>query len=111
MSTSCMVGAVGVELKATLKTRKLLISLKEKNAKNTEFAQVRYTPGTQKQQFLFYAIFNQPVVRPVKIHAGLHIEPHRSPILLLRCRWGACRVLPLNVTTVSLERYKNHLFP
>ncbi len=42
-----MVGAVGIELKATLKTRKLLIPLNEKNTKNTEFTQVRYTPGTR----------------------------------------------------------------
>jgi hypothetical protein len=42
-----MVGAVGIELKATLKTRKLLILLNEKNAKNTRFAQPRYTPGTR----------------------------------------------------------------
>src|SRR5216684_3263163 len=41
-------GAVGIELKATLKTRKLLILLNEKNAKNTGFAQVRYTPGTRR---------------------------------------------------------------
>lgn len=31
----------------TLKTRKLLIPLNEKNAKNTGFAQVRYTSGTR----------------------------------------------------------------
>jgi hypothetical protein len=43
-----LVGAVGIELKTTLKTRKLLILLNEKNAKNTEFAQVRYTPGTRE---------------------------------------------------------------
>jgi len=43
-----MVGAVGIELKATLKTRKLLISLNVKNGKNTGFAQVRYTPGTRE---------------------------------------------------------------
>jgi hypothetical protein len=30
--------AVGIELKATLKARKLLISLNAENAKNTEFA-------------------------------------------------------------------------
>jgi hypothetical protein len=30
-----LVGAVGIELKVTLKTRKLLILLNEKNAKNT----------------------------------------------------------------------------
>jgi hypothetical protein len=40
---------VGIELKATLKTRKLLILLNEKNAKNTGFAQVRYTAGTRAQ--------------------------------------------------------------
>jgi len=38
---------VGIELKATLKTHKLLILLNEKNAKNTGFAQLRYTPGTR----------------------------------------------------------------
>src|SRR2546430_167725 len=41
-----LVGAVGIELKATLKARKLLIPLNEKNGKNTEFTQVRYTAGT-----------------------------------------------------------------
>jgi hypothetical protein len=40
-------GAVGIELKATLKTRKLLIPLIAKNAKNIEVAQLRYTPGTR----------------------------------------------------------------
>jgi hypothetical protein len=44
-----MVGAVGIELKAALKTRKLLILLNEKNAKNTGIAQLRYTPGTLAQ--------------------------------------------------------------
>ncbi len=41
-----MVGAVGIELKVTLKARKLLILLKDKNAKYTGIAQLRYTPGT-----------------------------------------------------------------
>ena len=45
--------AVGIELKGTLKTRKLLIPLNAKNAKNSEFAQVRYTPGTRAHQILF----------------------------------------------------------
>ncbi len=40
-------GAAGIELKATLKMRKLLIPLNAENAKNTEFAQVRYTAGTR----------------------------------------------------------------
>ena len=39
-------GAVGIELKATLKARKLLVPLNAKNAKNIIFAEVRYTPGT-----------------------------------------------------------------
>jgi hypothetical protein len=43
-----LVGAVGIGLKAMLKTRKLLILLNEKNAKNSEFAQVRYTVGTRE---------------------------------------------------------------
>ena len=42
-----LVGAVGIGLKAMLKTRKLLILLNEKNAKNTGFAQVRYAAGTR----------------------------------------------------------------
>jgi hypothetical protein len=42
-----LVGAVGIELKATLKTRKLLILLNAKNAKNAEVAQVKYTAGTR----------------------------------------------------------------
>jgi hypothetical protein len=41
-----LVGAVGIELKATLKTRKLLILLNAEMAKKSEFAHVRYTPGT-----------------------------------------------------------------
>ena len=41
-----MVGAVGIELKPMLKTRKLLIPLNEKNAKNTGFAQPRYATRT-----------------------------------------------------------------
>jgi hypothetical protein len=45
-SNEGLVGAVGIELKAALKTRKLLILLNEKNAKNTGIAQLRYTPGT-----------------------------------------------------------------
>jgi hypothetical protein len=40
------VGAVGIELKAMLKARKLLNPSREKNVKTTESAQVRYTPGT-----------------------------------------------------------------
>src|ERR1700730_13729285 len=43
-----LVGAVGIELKATLKTRKLLILLNGKTAKNTGFAQPRYTAGTRR---------------------------------------------------------------
>lgn len=44
-----MVGAVGIELLATLKARRLLISLNGKNARNSEFAEVRYTPGTRER--------------------------------------------------------------
>jgi hypothetical protein len=49
-STGLMVGAVGIELKVTLKTRKLLILLNAKNAKSTGFAQPRYTRGTWRLQ-------------------------------------------------------------
>ena len=45
-----LVGAVGIELKAMLKARKLLISLNARNAKNSGFAQVRYMPGTRRLQ-------------------------------------------------------------
>jgi hypothetical protein len=45
-----LVGVVGIELKAALKTRKLLILLNGKNAKNTGFAQPRYTRGTRKPE-------------------------------------------------------------
>jgi len=38
---------VGIELKAMLKARKLLIPLSPKNDKNIEFAQARYTRGTR----------------------------------------------------------------
>ena len=46
-----LVGAVGIELRATLKKRKLLILLNEKNDKNTGLAQLRYTPGTRHLRF------------------------------------------------------------
>jgi hypothetical protein len=49
-----LVGAVGIELKAMLKMRKLLILLNEKNAKNTGFAQVRYTAGTRNHSREFF---------------------------------------------------------
>ncbi len=42
-----LVGAVGIELKATLTGRRLFIRLNAKNAKYTGIAQVRYTPGTR----------------------------------------------------------------
>ena len=42
-----LVEAAGIELLATLKTRKLLIPLNAKYAKNGEYARVRYTAGTQ----------------------------------------------------------------
>src|SRR5256885_213947 len=43
-----LVGAVGIELRATLRARKLLILINEETVKNCEFAQVRYTPGTRR---------------------------------------------------------------
>lgn len=42
-----MVGAVGIELRVVLRTRKLLIVRNARNEKNVTFAQVRYTVGTQ----------------------------------------------------------------
>jgi hypothetical protein len=43
-----MEARVGIELKATLKIRKLLIPLNATNAKNTGFAQPRYTRGIRR---------------------------------------------------------------
>ncbi len=37
---------MGIELKAMLKIRKLLVLLNEKKAKNREFAVFKYTAGT-----------------------------------------------------------------
>ena len=45
-------GTAGIELKATLKTPKLLILLNGKNDKNTEFTQLMYTPGTRRLRSL-----------------------------------------------------------
>jgi hypothetical protein len=42
-----LVEAVGIELEARLKLRRLLILRFGKVAKNPEFAEARYTPGTQ----------------------------------------------------------------
>jgi len=44
-----LVGAVGIELKATLKARKLLIPRKGKFEKNSRNAEPRYTPGTRRK--------------------------------------------------------------
>jgi len=52
---SCTVGLVGIGLKATLKTRKLLIPSNAKNGSNSEFTQVRYTAGTQNNLTWFFA--------------------------------------------------------
>lgn len=46
-SIAWLVGAVGIEPKATLKIRKLLILFNRRNARNTGFAQARYTRGTR----------------------------------------------------------------
>jgi hypothetical protein len=40
---------VGIELKAALKTCKLLIRINAKNAKYTGIAQLRYTRGTRRR--------------------------------------------------------------
>ena len=45
-----LVGAVGIEPKAVLTGRKLLIRLNAKNAKYTGIAELRYTPGTWDSQ-------------------------------------------------------------
>jgi hypothetical protein len=46
---------MGIELKATLKARKLLIPLNAKNTKNTKFAQVRYSAGTLRRRIQIQA--------------------------------------------------------
>jgi hypothetical protein len=47
MSTSCLVGAVGIELSSPLQTRKLLILHSDKIYKNPRNAEARYTAGTR----------------------------------------------------------------
>jgi hypothetical protein len=44
-----LVGAVGIELKAALKTRKLLILRNGKSEKNRKTAKLRYMRGTRKR--------------------------------------------------------------
>lgn len=48
-----LVGAVGIEPKAALKTCKFLALLDDKNAKNTRFAEVRYIPRTRNDRKLW----------------------------------------------------------
>jgi hypothetical protein len=45
--TKMLVGAVGIEVKAPLRIRKLLIPLNSTNVKSALLAQVWYTPGTR----------------------------------------------------------------
>lgn len=75
-----LIGAVGIELKAMLKIRKLLIPLNEKNAKNTRFAEVRYTSGTRglrgdrkKRRLCHLRLVFRPVEESQKLfgHAGI----------------------------------------
>src|SRR6266852_9233151 len=65
--------AVGIEPKATLKARKLLILLNEKDAKNAESAQVRYTPGTRRSR---QAVFGQPTESTLNIRPSKADDPH-----------------------------------
>jgi hypothetical protein len=48
MSTSCMVGAVGIELLGALKTRNLLILRNSEREKNCKNAKPRYVRGTRE---------------------------------------------------------------
>src|SRR6266851_4339465 len=110
--------AVGTELRATLKIRKLLIPLNAKNAKNTEFAQVRYTAGTQKHLkklfpfgsgaplslgclqpslFVLNPSSNELDPRPVRSRTSL-ADSRRG---LLSVRWPS---IITSVCTVSWER-------
>jgi len=63
MSISCMVGAVGIELLVALKTRKLVILCRDKMAKNTKYAEPRYTAGTR------------PVEDPIELERFLLVSP------------------------------------
>ena len=46
--TTCFAdGAVGIELLVALKTRKLVIFCRDKMARNTKYAEPRYTAGTR----------------------------------------------------------------
>ena len=65
-----LVGAVGIGLKATLKARKLLIPLNAKYAKNSEFAQVRYTPGTRRDSNIHVPLWPSTSVGFATPHDG-----------------------------------------
>ncbi len=60
---------MGIELKATLKTRKLLILLNVKNAKNSEYAEVRYTAGTRTGK-------NRALDSPIRHQTPLTMPKH-----------------------------------
>ncbi len=85
-STGLLVGAVGIELKATLKARKLLILLTGKNAKNTGFAQPRYTRGTRRCPSIEILLRRSPptsMTRSVAVAAfAMHATFGRSLVAL-----------------------------
>jgi hypothetical protein len=79
-----LVGAVGIELKAMLKTRKLLILVNDKNSKNTRFAEMRYTLGTRATQ-------QQKEVRGERHHSICRMVRTPPSRTARRCRQGSER--------------------
>lgn len=72
---------MGIVLKATMKIRKLLIPLNDKNAKNIEFAQPRYTPGTRTDGSLTAALRVDTLKRHVYI---VQVLQTMKPVPLIR---------------------------
>ena len=73
---------MGIELRATLKIRKLLIPL---NAKNTRFAQVRYTPGTRQAEALRQPNQQARVstnLSNAALYEAADFQPRKSPAIL-----------------------------
>jgi hypothetical protein len=89
-----------MELRATLKTRKLLILLNEKNDKNTGLAQLRYTPGTRPpvhSPLAAMVIVLRECLRTIaetcrsRVNAG-HRDPPQFAKIIELVLWHAARI-------------------
>jgi len=90
-----LVGAVGIELKTTLKARKLLIPLNAKNVKNSEVAEVRYTRGTRGIGEIclwrltgFGRVVDDCILSPIAIRNAGNFDGGRKGLNSLCCRCG-----------------------